>query len=130
RARIRREDHDALAKVGGPALTIREASVVEKLEEKAPDVAVGLLELVEENDREGLRANRRDQCRRLALRIRIAQQALEARLRLELAHVEPNEAVRRAEEELRQRLRDLGLARSRRADEEEDAERTRRIGQI
>ena len=49
--------------------------------------------------------------------------------RLELAHVEPDEPIRRAEEELRERLRDLRLAGAGGADEEEDAERAARVGE-
>ena len=59
---------------------------------------------------------------------RVGQQTIERLRRLVLAHVEPDQPVRRSEEELGERLRDLGLPRARRADEEEDAERPRRIG--
>ena len=63
-ADVRREDHDALAEVGGPALAVRQPAVVEELEEHIPEVAVRLFELVEEDHRERLRANRRDQASR------------------------------------------------------------------
>ena len=62
-------------------------------------------------------------------RRRVAEQPVEALRRLVLAHVEPDEPVLGAEQEGAEGLRDLGLAGAGRADEEEDAERPRRVGE-
>ena len=110
-------------------LSVRQAAVVEHLEEDVPDLRVRLLELVEQKDGERLLAHLRDQRRRLLLPRRVAQEALEALRGLVLAHVEAEEPVLGAEDEGAERLCDLGLARAGRADEEEDAERPRRVGQ-
>ena len=64
-----------------------------------------------------------------ARRVRVAEEPLEALGCLVLAHVESDQPVRGAEEELRQRFRDLRLAGAGGADEEEDAERAARIGE-
>ena len=63
------------------------------------------------------------------LRSRRGEQAVEGVRRLELAHVQPDHPARGPEHELGQRLRDLGLARACRPDEEEHAERACRVGQ-
>jgi hypothetical protein len=127
---VRRQDHHALAKVGGLTLMVREPAVVEELKEQAPDIAMCLLELVEEHDRERIRPDRCHERGRVAIRARVGQEALEAGLGLELGHVEPHETIRRPEEKLGQRLRNLRLARTGRPDEQEHAERTGRIGEV
>src|SRR4029079_318386 len=92
-ADVRREDHDALAEVGGPTMAVRQPAVVEELKEHVPEVAVRLFELVEKHHRERLRAHGRDERRRLYGRARVGEQALQAVLGLELAHVESHEAI-------------------------------------
>src|SRR5215203_2135816 len=90
---------------------------------------MSLLELVEEDDGEGLLADEVDEGRAVARLVRLAEDARLRLPRLKLAHVEADHALGRAEEEVGERLGDLGLARPRRADEEEDALRSRRVGQ-
>jgi len=90
---------------------------------------VRLLELVQQHDRERVAPDGRDQRGALGLLERVSQQSLQAVRRLELAHVQADEAVGRTEEELRERLRQLRLAGTGRADEEEDAEWPGRVRQ-
>ena len=117
-----------MAQVDRAPVAVGEPAVVEDLEEDVPDLRVRLLELVEQQDENG--------CLRtwaisgpLSSACRVAEKAVEALRRLVLAHVEPDEPVLRAEQELAEGLRDLGLAGAGRADEEEDAERARRVGE-
>src|SRR5215207_4873800 len=90
---------------------------------------MSLLEFVEEDDGEGLLADEVDEGGAVARLVRFAEYSPLRVPRLKLAHVEADHALGRAEEELRERLGDLGLARARRPDEEEDALRARRVGQ-
>src|SRR5919112_755971 len=50
-AHVRGHDDDRVLEVDRPALSIREATVIEDLQERVEDVGVGLLDLVEEDDR-------------------------------------------------------------------------------
>src|SRR5712691_576244 len=72
----------------------------------------------------------RDERRGFGIRARVREQALEAAFGLELAHVEPHQPIRRAEQELCERLRDLRLARPCGADEEKDTERAAGVRQV
>src|SRR4051812_12902669 len=56
-ADVRRQDDDATAKVHGPALVVGQPSVVEHLQERVPDRRRGLLELIEQDDRERILAD-------------------------------------------------------------------------
>ena len=129
RADVRGEDDHAAAEVDRPALLVGEPPVVEDLEEEVPDRRRRLLELVEQDDGERVLAHRREQHRAALLDARVGEQALECFRRLVLAHVEADEPALGAEQELGERLRDLGLAGAGRADEEEDAERPGRVVQ-
>ena len=51
RADVAREDDDGVLEVHGAPLAVGEATVVEHLEQHVVDVGVGLLDLVEEDDR-------------------------------------------------------------------------------
>src|SRR5699024_10954502 len=57
-ADVARHRDDGVLEVHGATLAVSEAAVVEYLEEDVEDVAVGLLNLVEEDDRVGLAADR------------------------------------------------------------------------
>ena len=50
-AEVGGHDDDRVAEVDGPALAVGQPAVVEDLEQDVEDVAVGLLDLVEEDDR-------------------------------------------------------------------------------
>src|SRR5262249_56666027 len=56
-AEVRGHDHDRVPEIHRATLPIREPSVVEKLQQDVEDVAVGLLDLVEEHDRVGTTAH-------------------------------------------------------------------------
>ena len=129
RADVRGQDDHAAAEVGGSPVLVGEPAVVEDLQEEVPDRLRSLLELVEQDDGERVLADGRDQRRTSVVDVRIGQEPLVAVGRLILAHVEADHPIRRAEEELCQRLRDLRLAGSGRADEEEDGQRAARIGE-
>lgn len=57
RADVRRRDDDGVAEVDGLAAGRREAPVIEELEKQVLDIAVRLLEFVEQQDLEWLQAN-------------------------------------------------------------------------
>ena len=118
-----------MAQVDRAPVHVGQTPVVEHLQEDVPDVLVGFLELIEQEHRERLLPDGGDQRRGIFASARVAEQPLQALGGLELAHIESNEPVRRAEEELAESLRDLGLAGAGGADEEEDAERPGRVGQ-
>ena len=128
RADVGREHDHAAPEVDDAALEIGEPPVVEDLEEEVENGLSRLLELVEQDHRERVLPDRGDQRCPVRLGGRVGEQPVERLRRLVLAHVEADEPVRGAEEELRERLRDLGLAGACRADEEEHAERPSGIG--
>ena len=117
----------AWAEVRHLAVAVRDPRVVEDLEEGVPDLGVGLLELVQQQDGEGLAPDLVGQGKAV-LPLRLAEQPVQAVLGLELAHVEADHPARVAEEPLGQGLGDLGLAGAGRPGEEEDADRTGRVG--
>src|SRR5690349_21710434 len=80
-----------------------------------------LLDLVEEHDRERLFAYARREL--TVARVRAANEALRGPRIGVLAHVEAHEALLRAEQQMREAARELGLADAGRSDEEERRER-------
>ena len=130
RAEVGGEDDHAMAQIDCAPVAVGQPAVVEDLEEDVPDLRVRLLELVEQEDGEGLLADLGDQRRGLLLRcVRVPEEAVEALRRLVLAHVKPDEAVLGAEHKGAEGLRDLRLAGTGGTDEEEDTERARRVGE-
>ncbi len=109
-------------------MLVGEAAVVEDLEEQVPDRPGGLVELVEQHDRERVLANRGHERCSVRVDARVGEQAIEAVGALELAHVEADEPLGGPEQELGQCFRDLRLPGPRRADEQEDAEWAGRVG--
>ena len=75
------------------------------------------------HDAERVAADGGDQPRAPPADLRVGEEPLQRLRRLELAHVEPDEPLGRAEQEPGERLCDLRLARAGRTEEEEDAER-------
>ena len=107
---------------------VGEPALAEHLQEQVEERRVGLLELVEQQDRERLFADPgREQA--LAPPGRSADQAEDGDRVGVLAHVEPGHASAVAEEELGERLGQLGLADARRADEHQRGDRLARPGQ-
>src|SRR5690606_9837829 len=54
---VRGHDDDRVLEVHDPTLTVGEATLFEDLQQRVEDVGVGLLDLIEENDRERLAAH-------------------------------------------------------------------------
>src|SRR5690349_5102544 len=82
-----------------------------------------LLELVEQHYRKWLLAHTRDQRIGFAAGAAVANDLGRGLGTLKLAHVEANKAVGRGEQILRRRLGQLGLAGTRRAREQQNADR-------
>src|SRR4029077_20975982 len=109
---------DRVTEVRGLPDGIHQTSSVEDLEEQVPHVSVGLLEFIEQDHGEGLFAHPHDERLRLRAVARITEYLARGLRRLEFAHVEPDHALDRSEQELGERLRELGLAGTRRAGEQ------------
>jgi hypothetical protein len=119
-----------LLEVDRASLGVRESAVVEDLQQDVEDIRVGLLDLVEEQDRVGPAPDLLGQLAGLLVADVPRRSANEAGDRvsfLKLAHVEADHQVLVAEEDIGQRPRELGLADTRRAEEEEAADRPARI---
>ena len=108
---------------------VRQPAIVEYLQEEVPGVGVRLFELVEEHDRERLLPHLVGQRLAVGLLIGLAEDLPRRLHGLELAHVEPDEPIGRAEEKLREGLCQLGLSRAGGACEQEHGDRPARIGE-
>ena len=119
-----------MAQVDRASVAIGQPAVVEDLEEEVPDLRMRLLELVEEEDGEGLLADLGDQRRGLLLGV-FASPRRRSRLSGVWYSLMSSRTSRssRAKDERAEGLGDLRLAGPGRADEEEDAERARRISE-
>ena len=129
-AEVRGQDDDRVGEIHRPALAVGEAAVVEHLEEDVEDVAMRLLDLVEQDDLIGPAADRlgEDAAFLIAdIAGRSADQAGDTVLLHELGHVDPDHGVGIVEQEQSERPGQLGLADSGRAEEQEGSERTVRI---
>ncbi len=121
---VRREDDHRFTEVRRAAPAVGDAPVLEDLEEFVEDGAVRLVDLVEQQDTERPLSHRRSELPTLLvahIARRRAQQPLVAVLLTVLAHVEPNEGIVGAEEREGERLRHLGLSRTRRPRKEQNA---------
>src|SRR4051794_15891035 len=126
RAEVRGEDDDGVLEVDRPALTVGQATVFQHLQEGVVDLLVRLLDLVEQDHRERLAPHLLRQLAALLVAHVPGRGTEEPRggvAVVELAHVDLDERVVLAEQEVRQRLRQLGLTDTGRAGEDE---RTRR----
>src|SRR5207247_7732151 len=97
-----------------------------QLQKDVEDVWMGLLDLVEENDRIRSPADRFGQLAAFVLADvarRCAQQPGDRVLLLILRHVEPDQGLLVIEQKLRQRSRQLGLADAGRPEEDERSDR-------
>ena len=118
-----------MSKIGRVAPLVGQASIVEDLQEQVPDRDVGLFEFVEKNDGKRLLTNLVDEGGARRMRVVVPQNAAGGAGGVELAHVQANHLVLRAEQELRQRLGDLRFPRPCRTGKQENSLRTARIGQ-
>src|SRR5215216_4318901 len=126
-AYVRGHDNYRVLEVDRPALCIREASVVEDLQERVEDLRMGLLDLVEENDRVGTPADLLRELSRLFVSDvawRGADEPGDSVGLLELGHVYPDHGVLLAEEVLGESPREFGLADSCRTEEDKAADGT------
>src|SRR5215213_2776286 len=118
---------DRVLEVDRPTLGVREAPVIEDLQERVEDVGVGLLDLVEENDRVGTPADLLRELSRLFVSDvawRGADEPGDGVGLLELGHVYPDHGVLLAEEVLGESPREFGLADSCRTEEDKAADGT------
>ena len=112
------------------ALPVGQAALVENLEQHVEEVGVRLLDLVEEDDGIGPAAHRLGKLAALVVADvsrRGADELGDGVLLHELGHVEGDERVLAAKEELRERLGELGLAHARGAEEDERATGAARV---
>ena len=129
-AEIGRHDEYGVAKVHRPAVPVRQAPVVEHLEQHVEDVGMRLLHLIEQHDL--IRAPAHGFGQRPALLVadiagRSAEQAGDGMLFHVFGHVETQHRGVVIEQELGQRLAKLRLADAGRPEEQERAHRPRRI---
>ena len=116
--------------VDDAALSVGQATVLEDLQQRVEDVRVRLLDLVEQHHRERLAAHLLGELAALLVADvagRRAEQPRDGVLLGELAHVELDERVLVAEQELGERLGQLGLTDAGRAGEDERAAGTLRV---
>src|ERR671920_264700 len=123
-------DEHYVLEIHGAALRVRELPVLQYLQHDVEDVGVGLLDLVEENDRVGTTPHLLRELSALVVADVARRRTHEAAHRVALhvlGHVEPDHCVLVAEEVLGERTRELGLAYSCRTEEDERAARAVRV---
>ena len=131
-ADVARHDDDGVREVRGAPAPVGEAPVVEHLQQQVEDVGVRLLDLVEEEHAVRPAAHGLgEEAALLAVDVprRRADEALRHVLLHELAHVEAGQRLLVVEEELGERLGELGLADAARPEEEERPDGLARIAQ-
>ncbi len=107
RAQVRGEDQHRVLEVDGATLTVGETTVLEDLQERVVDLLVGLLDLVEQDDGERLAAHLLGELAAFLVTDvpgRRTEQTRRGEPIVELAHVDLDERVVLAEQEVRQRL--------------------------
>ena len=126
RAQVRGHHDHRVLEIHGAALPVGHAAVVEHLQQHVEHVRMRLLDLVEQDHRVRLAAHGLRQVAALLVADvsrRRADQPRDRMLLHELGHVDPDEVVFRVEQELGERLAQLGLADAGRAEEQERAVR-------
>ena len=127
---VRGHDDDGVLEVGGAALVVRQPSVVQYLQQDVEHVGVGLLYLVEQQHRVGLAAYGLRQLATLVVAHvarRCTNQSADGVLLLILRHVDTCHHLLVVEQVFCQRLRQLGLADTRGAEEDERGYRALRV---
>ena len=130
RADVRGHDHDRVPEVDLAALGVGQLPVLEDLEEDVEDVRVGLLDLVEEDDRVRLAAHGLGELAALVVADVAGRRADEPGhgvLLHVLRHVDLDHRVLVAEQELGERARELGLPDAGGPEEDERAGRALRV---
>lgn len=126
RAQVAGHDDDRVREVDRAALGVGEPAVVEDLQQGVEDIGMGLLHFVQQQQRVRMPSYGLRQLAGLLVADvagRGADQPADRVPLLVLAHVEPHHPVLAAEEGLRQRAGQFGLADAGRAQEEEAADR-------
>ncbi len=126
RADVRGHDQDGVAEVDRAALAVGQPAVVEHLQQDVEDLAVRLLDLVEQDDRVRPPAHCLGELAALVVADvagRRPDQAGHGVPLLVLGHVDPDHRPLVVEHELGERPGELGLADARRAEEDERADR-------
>ena len=129
RAGVRRHDQDDLPEVRLAAVVVGQRRVIHHLQQDVEDVGMRLLDLVEQQHRVGMLADRVDQQPALLEADVSGRRADQPRHRVllhVLAHVEADELVAEVQREL---LRQLGLADAGRTGEQEAAGRPIRLAE-
>ena len=127
---VRGHDEHGVLEVDRAALGVGQAAVLEDLQQGVEHVRVGLLDLVEQHDGEGLAPDGLGELAALLVADvtrRRADEAAHGVLLHVLAHVELDERALVAEEQLGERLGELGLADPGRAEEDERARGALRV---
>ena len=125
-AQIRRHDDDRVAEIHRAALAVGEAAIVEKLQQNIENVGMGLFHLIEQDDlvgpaTHGLGENAAFLIADIARRR--AEQAGDRVLLQVFRHVDAEKRAFIVEHEFRQGFRQLGLADTGGAEEEERTDR-------
>ena len=126
RAEVRRHDQHGVAEVDRAALAVGEAALLEDLQQRVEHVGVGLLDLVEEHHGERLAPHGLGELAALLVADVAGRRADEPADRVllhVLGHVERDQRLLVAEQELGERLGQLGLPDAGRAEEDERAAR-------
>src|SRR5690606_6535763 len=132
RAEVAGHHDDRVGDVHGPALRVGQPAVVEDLQQDVEDVRVGLLHLVEQQQRVRVPPHHLGQLPGLLVADvpgRRAHQPADGVPLLVLAHVEPHHPVVAAEQRLGERAGQFGLADAGGAEEQEAADRPVRAGE-
>ncbi len=132
RAQVRGHHDDGVAEVHGAALAVGQAAIVQHLQQDVEHIRMRLLHFVQQDQRVRTATHGLGQVATFLvadIARRRADQARDAVLLHELAHIDADHRVGTVEQEFGQRLAQLGLADAGGAEEQERAGRTVRIGQ-
>ena len=130
-AQVRRQDQDRVAEVDRAALAVGQPAVVEHLQQHVEDLRMRLLDLVEQDHRVRAPAHGLGQLTALLVADvagRGADEPRDGELLAVLAHVDAHHGLLVVEQELGERLRELGLADAGRAEEQERTGRPVGVG--
>ena len=121
-AEVRREDDDRVLEVHRAALTVRDAAIVEDLQQDVEHIRVRLFDLIEQHDGVRLAAHGLGELAALVVADvsgRRADQARDGEFLHVLGHVDAHHAALIVKQALGQRLGQFRLADARRAEEQE-----------
>ena len=126
-ADIRCHDDDRVFEIDGAALAIGDASVIEDLQQRVENIAVGFLHFVEEHDRIRMPAHRLGELSAFVITDIARRRTDEPRHGVLLhvfTHIEPHDGLLVVEKEFGQRLAQFGFAHAGGPEKHEGADRT------